>query len=363
MARNTREGRLSRVDELWVVAHRSAMPRKPSLPASPSTSQPARARAGATEPLSPQAARALARSQVYQSTADAAATLTAYRADVAAFEAWCREHGCKALPATAETVGAYLAAKGQGYALSTLRRRVAAIAREHRMAGQPLDTRHPAIRETLRGIARTHGEPARRSAALTTAEVKRLVAVCGTDLAGLRDRALLLVCFAGALRRSELVGLDAEHVSLTPDGLRLLVARSKTDAEGAGAEVWLASGRVPETCPVTALAAWLDEAPITAGPLFRKVDRWGIVHTGRLHPDAVRQILLKRASLAGIKGTLLEPVSPHGLRAGFVTEAHRRGVPDEEIMGHTRHRNLATMRGYVRRNKLGGKSLAGKLGL
>lgn len=339
------------------------MPRKPSLPASPSTSQPARARVGAAESLSPQAARALARSQVYQSAADAAATLTAYRADVVAFMTWCCEHSCTALPATADTVGAYLAAKGQGYALSTLRRRVAAIARAHRMAGVPLDTRHPAIRETLRGIARTHGEPARRSAALTTADVRRLVSVCGTDLAGLRDRALLLVCFAGALRRAELVGLNAEHVTRTPDGVRLLVARSKTDTEGAGAEVWLASGRAPDTCPVAALAAWLGEAGITIGPLFRKVDRWGVVHTGRLHPDAVRQILLKRASLAGIKGTLMEPVSPHGLRAGFVTEAYRRGVPDEEIMGHTRHRSLATMRGYVRRSKLATKSPAGRLGL
>ena len=83
----------------------------------------------------------------------------------------------------------------------------------------------------------------------------------------------------------------------------------------------------------------------------------------RLHPDAVRQILLKRAALAGISGTLLEPVTPHGLRAGFVTTAYSKGVPDEEIMGHTRHRSLTTMRGYVRRTKLSQTSPAGKLGL
>ena len=88
------------------------------------------------------------------------------------------------MPANPETVGAYLAAAGLGYALPTLRRRVAAIARAHRIAKHPLDTRHPAIRETLRGIARTHGEPARRSAALTTVEIERLVEVCGDDLAG-----------------------------------------------------------------------------------------------------------------------------------------------------------------------------------
>jgi integrase len=119
------------------------------------------------------------------------------------------------MPAATETVGAYLAAAGLGYALPTLRRRVAAIARAHRIALHPLDTKHPAIRETLRGIARTHGEPGRRSAALTTAETKRLVAVCGDDLAGVRDRALLLVGFAGAMRRSELVGVDVAQVRPT----------------------------------------------------------------------------------------------------------------------------------------------------
>jgi integrase len=93
------------------------------------------------------------------------------------------------------------------------------------------------------------------------------------------------------------------------------------------------------------------------------VTRWNTVVTTRLSPDAVRQILLKRAALAGIKGTRLEPVTPHGMRAGFVTTAYRNGVPDEEIMGHTRHRDLRTMRGYVRRAKLSHTSPAGKLGL
>jgi integrase len=88
-----------------------------------------------------------------------------------------------------------------------------------------------------------------------------------------------------------------------------------------------------------------------------------VVETTRLSTDAVRQILLKRATKAGVKGTLAEPVSPHGLRAGFVTTAYRNGVPDEEIMGHTRHRSLTTMRGYIRRSKLSHASPAGKVGL
>jgi integrase len=313
--------------------------------------------------LTIRAARSIARSQVYQNAADASSTLRAYKADLANFKAWCLERGLDPMPSTPEIVGAYLADAGRGYALSTLRRRVAAIARAHRMTKQPLDTRHPAIRETLRGIARTHGEPPRRSAALTTADIKRLLAACGDNMAGLRDRALFLLCFAGALRRSEAVGLDVEQVAWVSEGMRILITRSKTDKEGAGAEIGISEGRVPLTCPVAALKAWLEQAEIVSGPIFRKVDRWGAVHAGRLDPDAVRQILKKRAAQAKITGTIWEPITPHGMRAGFVTTAYKNGVPDEEIMGHTRHRSLTTMRSYVRRAKLNTASPAGKLGL
>ena len=169
--------------------------------------------------------------------------------------------------------------------------------------------------------------------------------------------------FAGALRRSELVALDVEHVTWTRNGMKLLIERSKTDAEGQGAGIAIPRGQSQETCPVTALQQWLTGAEIATGPVFRKVSRGGVVGASRLVPDAVRQILLKRAARAGLKSTLAEPVSPHGLRAGFVTTAYRNGVPDEEIMGHTRHRSLTTMRSYVRRAKLSRESPAGKLGL
>ena len=315
------------------------------------------------KPPAPRAALAIAKSKAYQAAADAPATLRAYAADLANFKGWCEAHGFEPMPANPETVGAYLSAAGLGYALPTLRRRVAAIARAHRIAKHPLDTRHPAIRETLRGIARAHGQPPRRSAALTTDEIRRLVEVCGDDLAGLRDRALLLIGFAGALRRSELVGLDVAHVRTTPAGLRLMLPRSKTDAAGEGAEIGITRGSQAETCPVRAFRAWLRAAEISDGPVFRRVTQWGTVGKKRLHPDAVRTILARRAGAAGIKGTLLEPVTPHGMRAGFVTTAYRNGVPDEEIMGHTRHRSLTTMRSYVRRAKLGTASPSGRLDL
>src|SRR6201993_5509496 len=151
------------------------------------------ARLGGAKPPAARAAIALAKSQAYQDAADAPATLRAYATDLANYKAWCERHGFDPMPATPEIVGAYLAAAGEGYALPTLRRRVAAIARACGVAGYPLDTKHPAIRETLRGIGRTHGSRGRRSAALTTAELKKLCRACEPGLAGDRDRALLLI--------------------------------------------------------------------------------------------------------------------------------------------------------------------------
>ena len=129
------------------------------------------ARLDGAKPPTARAAIALAKSQAYQDAADAPATLRAYASDLANYQAWCIAHGFTPMPATPEVVGAYLAAAGEGYALPTLRRRVAAISRACGISGQPLDTKHPAIRETLRGIGRKHGAPPQRAAALTTAEI------------------------------------------------------------------------------------------------------------------------------------------------------------------------------------------------
>jgi integrase len=176
--------------------------------------------------------------------------------------------------------------------------------------------------------------------------------VCGGDTAGLRDRALLLVGFAGALRRSELVGIDREHLRFNEAGLRILLPSSKTDQEGKGVELGLSRGKRRETCPVRALEAWLEASACQYGPVFRKVDRWGSIEHARLGGDAVRDILLSRAKAAKLVVHGLERLSPHGLRAGFVTEAYLAGARDEQVMDHTRHRDLKTMRGYVRRAKL-----------
>ena len=317
----------------------------------------------AAEAPAPARARSRRLAVSYLVAADAPSTVRAYTADWTHFSLWCAARELAAMPASPTLVGDYLSDLGEGYARSTLRRKVAAIARANRHAGHPLDTRHPSIRDVLRGIGRTHGSPPKRAQALATEEVQRLVATCDTGLAGLRDRALLLVAFAGALRRSELCGIEVGHLTWKPRSLELLIPRAKTDAEGEGARIGIPRGKVEATCPMRALRAWLDAAAIKHGPVFRAVTRHNTMRAAALSGEAVRLIVLKRARLAGIKGSRLEPVSPHGLRAGFVTSAYRANIPDEEIMGHSRHRSLATMRSYVRRSKLSHASPAGKVGL
>ncbi|MCO6417954.1 site-specific integrase [Siccirubricoccus sp. KC 17139] len=303
-------------------------------------------------PILPAAAEALAAARAYAGDALAPETRRAYAADWAHFTAWCQQAGCAPLPAEPAAVAAYLAALAPLYSRAALERRLAAIGQAHRLRELPWSAGHPAIRSTLRGIHRTHRRRPRQAAALTSAELRRLVAACGHDLTGLRDRALLLLGFAGALRRSELVGIAREHLRFTESGLRLLLPQSKTDQEGQGVELGITRGRRAETCPIRALEAWLEASACRFGPVFRKVDRWGNIEHRALGGDAVRDILRRRAAVAGITVPSGERLSPHGLRAGFVTEAYMAGARDEQVMDHTRHRDLKTMRGYVRRAKL-----------
>ena len=304
------------------------------------------------------AARGYAREALSQ------ATLRAYEADWAHYQAWCREAGWAPLPAVPAGLAAYLSSMAATHGRATIRRRLVAIGQRHKLAGEAWVSAHPLIRATLRGMQRRHGVPARQAAAIGSPEVKRLVATCDAGLTGLRDRALLLLGLAAALRRSELVAVAREHLDFRSEGaLRLLLPRAKGDQAGEGDWIGLPRGKGRDTCPVRALEDWLAATDCRYGPVFRKVDRWGNLSEGALHPDAVRQILLRRAAQAGLKVSGLERLSPHGLRAGFVTEAYQAGARDEHIMAHTRHRDLKTMRGYVRRARLVQDSPAKLLGL
>jgi integrase len=313
--------------------------------------------------LSPAGAAALATAQLLARKATAAATLRAYKADWTHFAAWCAGHGFIAVPAEPVTVGAYLASLAESHAPTTIRRRLSALGKMHRFNDLPWNPAHRDIQGPLQGVLRTHGRPVQKAAALTLPMLRQLLATCDQSARGRRDRALLLFGFVGALRRSELVSLQVEDVAVVAGGLRLRIRRGKTDQAGQGVEIGLPRGRHDETCPLRAFEAWQAVAQRKAGPLFRKISTGGGIGHTALHPDAVRRILAHRVQMAGLTVDGFERLSAHALRVGFITAAYDKGVRDEDIMRHTRHRDLRTMRGYVQRAGLVNESPAGKLDL
>ena len=180
---------------------------------------------------------------------------------------------------------------------------------------------------------------------------------------GVRDRAVLLLGFAGALRRSEITGLDVEDIAWDADGIALKLRRTKEGQHSAAAVVRIPFGQNEATCPVAALRKWLDVAAIVTGPVFRRISTAFNVATERLNSDAVRRIVQSRAAAAGLVGTIENPISSHGLRAGFITSAYKVGLSDVEIMEHVRHKRPEVMRGYVRRPRLDSISPVLKVGM
>ncbi len=304
-----------------------------------------------------QVAQALARK------AAAPATLRAYKADWAHYAGWCTAAGFVPVPAAPATVGAYLASLAASHAPTTIRRRLSAIGKMHRFNDLAWNPAHRDIQGPLQGLLRQHGRPVRKAAALSVDMLRELVATCDNTARGRRDRALLLIGFAGALRRSELVALHVEDVACVAGGLRLRIARGKSDRAGQGAEIGLPRGRHLETCPVRAFEAWQAVAWRKAGPLFRRISTGDRIGDRALHPDAVRVILAHRIAMAGLATAGDGRMSAHALRVGFITEAYGKGVRDEDIMRHTRHRDPRTMRGYVQRAGLVSDSPAGVLDL
>jgi integrase len=313
--------------------------------------------------LTPAGLAALAAAQTLAKRATAAATLRAYKADWTHFAQWCAAHGFVCVPAAPATVGAYLASLAGSHAPTTIRRRLAALGKMHRFNDLPWNPAHRDIQGPLQGALRTHGRPVRKAAALTLPMLRQLVATCDESARGRRDRALLLFGFIGALRRSELVSLNVEDVAVAAGGLRLRIRRGKTDQVGQGAEIGLPRGRHVETCPVRAFESWQAVARRKAGPLFRRISTGDGIGDTALHPDAVRRILAHRVGMAGLTVDGFDRLSAHALRVGFITAAYDKGVRDEDIMRHTRHRDLRTMRGYVQRAGLVTESPAGVLDL
>lgn len=252
--------------------------------------------------LSEKALAALEAAGQYAGKAHALATRRAYQFDWMHYAAWCQDKGFVPMPAEPIIVGAYFTSLAETHAPNTIRRRLTAIGRAHRFNDLPWNRSHRDIQEPLRGVLREHGRPPMQAGALTLALLQRLLDTCDLSPGGRRDRAMLLLGFAAALGRSELVGLLVSDVTMRDDGLELRLRRSKTDPDGKGARIGLPRGAHRATCPVRAFQEWQQVAKRKAGPLFRPIAKGRRIGGAALTPSAVTRILTKRAAIAGGSG-------------------------------------------------------------
>ena len=304
----------------------------------------------------------------YMKAAKAPATRRAYSSDWRHFAAWCEANGLASLPATSSTVALYLTSLTQPLEgekprkAATITRRLTSINVAHKLAGldSPATMNHRMVADTLHGIRRTLGTAQIRKKPLTRDRIVKLLGVLEGPIASARDKALLLIGFAGSLRRSELAALRVEHVTWHRKGITLAIPRSKTDQEGQGREVEILLGVHDLTCPVMALENWLKISSVKSGYVFRRVGQHGNVGEA-LDKDSIGRIvkrLVRRAKLA-----TPESYGGHSLRAGFVTEASANGATDLQIMKQTGHKSITMVHRYAREDQKDRQAAAGKLGL
>ena len=307
----------------------------------------------APELLSPLLAGEVAAAASYRRRAKSANTTRAYESDWRQFEAWCDERGLEPFPARAEAVATYLAVLAQaGRADSTIGRHLAAIGWQHRQQGEVAPTARDArmvIADTLAGIRReARTRPSNKKAAITAVDlVTMIAAVRGLGSKAVRDRAILALGLASALRRSELVALQLADVQLVKEGARVTIRSSKTDQEGEGQVIAIPNGQT--ILPVARLKAWLAVRGDAPGPLFVRFAAHGAMTELPMSDRAIARIVQKYAALAGLDAS---SVGAHSLRAGFLTEAARSGASLPKMQEVSRQKKLEVLLGYIRSAEL-----------
>lgn len=292
----------------------------------------------------PRNRKLMERAHAYALKSRADNTLDAYRSAWNDFETFCADHQSEALPAAPETICAYLALLAQAQKIATIHVKLAAIRYAHRTKGLLDPTHDDRVRLVLEGIKRTLlTRPTPKSAVLRE-ELVALLAGLLDDLRGRRDRALLLLGFAGALRRSELVALQIEDVQFAHRKMTVLIRRSKTDQSGSGTVLTIPQIADVNLCPVRALRNWLHFAGLRTGPVFRAIDRWGNVADTALTDQVVALILKNAATRAGLDAKVF---AGHSLRRGLATQAAREQVPAYDIRKVTRHKSNAMLDRYL----------------
>jgi integrase len=281
--------------------------------------------------------------RAYVEAGIAPATRRAYKADLEHFRAWGGH-----IPTTDIQLAAYLAEQATALKVATPTRRLAAISVAHKAQRLPSPVSSPLVRATMRGVRREQGTAQRQATPLLREDLFIVLGAMGNRLKDLRDRALLLVGFAGGLRRSELAAINLIDFERVREGIILTIRRSKTDQDGVGRKIGMPLGRTIH-CPVRALENWLSAARADSGPVFRPVDRNGRVSVDQLSGEAVCLILRHRMAAAGFDPT---GYSGHSLRAGFATSATQAGVSTFKIRQQTGHASDAMLSRYVRDGEL-----------
>lgn len=324
------------------------------------------------------------KARAYASNAKSDNTRRAYKSDLQDFATWCRTMDLQPMPASIGTLAAYLVSKAEDLSIATLSRRLCAIREAHRYAGHKLETSDVAFRDIWRGIRRSKGKPPKAKSPIMTSQLREIIAsIPENTLQGLRDRALILIGFAGALRRSELSCLHIEPTGIqkqaprksliktTHEGLIILLSHSKTDQEAGGQTIGIPKGSSPQTCPVRAYEAYVRASALPPGPLFRSINRHGHLSQKPLSDKAVALIIKRHVlKLAQNKGMTKEQaeswasnVSGHSLRSGLATSAAANDTPGHIIQKHLRHKRFETTVGYIRSGQIFTKNAASLAGL
>jgi integrase len=278
----------------------------------------------------------------------APSTRIVYRNDFYIFTLWCEKMGLSRCPATPETVAGFITAQDlSGIKPATLIRRLAAIKKAHEAYKHPNPTNDPLVKSVLKGIKRNRGSSQDKKAAATAERLEQMVSFCIPTTLGVRDKAILLLGFAGAFRRSELVSIQMKDIERTPEGIKITIPKSKGDQEGKGQTIAILNGTRFRV--VDHLYFWLKQAKITEGFIFRSVRKNGKVQDKPLRPREVARIVKKYAGLAGFTK---ETFAGHSLRAGFITSGANAGADLIKLMEVSRHKKPETVLGYVRESKL-----------
>ena len=292
------------------------------------------------------------RAAAYAKAARSGATRRAYGSDWAIFTAWCEAHGLDALPANPDVVAVFAADQATGgLNPSTIGRRVAAIGHYHRAAGYPAPSALPTagrLAEVMAGIRAEHGGAKQRKAPADAKALRNMLhAIQGNGLRAVRDRAILAIGMAAALRRSEIVALRVEHVAIVPEGLRLTIARSKTDRVGEGAMIAIPEGT--RIRPKALLLGWMAAAGHGEGPLFRRLSRKDALIDAAMSDRAIARLVQQYAEAAGYNPAHF---AGHSLRAGFITEGAAQGAAIFKLQEVSRHKSVQVLSDYVRNAEL-----------